>query len=154
MADVYLAHRGMVDVIIWWKGGGGGYPLISAIITPSRECQSHKSRVRQFWQIWVGRYYCIRHIFSESNFSRIGTSRHFREWLNSRLRRRAMDEEISIIHSFSEGKISDSALHMHCVLYYDYCAVHKSHSCVGIGGKYFCVLLNSWIAPDSWNLRK
>ena len=23
--------------------------------------------------------YCIRHIFCESNFSRIGTSRHFRE---------------------------------------------------------------------------
>ena len=31
--------------------------------------------------------YCIRYIFRESNFSRIGTSRHFREWLNSRSRR-------------------------------------------------------------------
>ena len=30
--------------------------------------------------------YCIRYIFRESNFSRIGTSRHFREWLNSRSR--------------------------------------------------------------------
>ena len=34
--------------------------------------------------------YCIRHIFRESNFSRIGTSRHFCEWLNSRSRRRAI----------------------------------------------------------------
>ena len=32
-------------------------------------------------------WYCIRYIFRESNFSRIGTSRHFREWLNSRSRR-------------------------------------------------------------------
>ena len=104
-----------------------------------------------------GTVYAI--IFRESNFSRIGTSRHFREWLNSRLRRRAMDEEISIIHSFSEGKISDPALRMHCVLYYYYyCAVHKSHSCVGIGGKsggkYFCVLLNPRIAPGSTRLAK
>ena len=30
--------------------------------------------------------YCIRYIFRESNFSRIGTSRHFRECLNSRSR--------------------------------------------------------------------
>ena len=60
--------------------------------------------------------YCIRHIFRESNFSRIGTLRHFREWLNSRSRRA-----------------------MYCV--------HKSHSCVGIGGKYFRVLINSRIAP-------
>ena len=42
--------------------------------------------------IWIsGTYklatnYCIRYIFRESNFSRIGTSRHFREWLNSRSR--------------------------------------------------------------------
>ena len=43
--------------------------------------------------------YCIRHIFRESNFSRIRTSRHFREWLNSRSRRRAMDKEISTYHS-------------------------------------------------------
>ena len=44
--------------------------------------------------------YCIRHIFCESNFSRIGTSRHFREWLNSRSRR-AMDAEISTYHSLT-----------------------------------------------------
>ena len=31
--------------------------------------------------------YCIRYIFRESDFSRIGTSRHFHEWLNSRSRR-------------------------------------------------------------------
>ena len=67
--------------------------------------------------------YCIRHIFRESNFSRIGNLRHFREWLNSRSRRA-----------------------MYCV--------HKSHSCVGIGGKYFRVLINSRIAPDSQNSRK
>ena len=42
--------------------------------------------------------YCIRHIFRESNFSRIGTSRHFREWLISQSRR-AMDAEISTHHS-------------------------------------------------------
>ena len=46
--------------------------------------------------------YCIHHIFCESNFLRIGTSRLFREWVNSRLRRRAMDREISIIHSFAQ----------------------------------------------------
>ena len=32
--------------------------------------------------------------------------------------------------------------------------VHKSHSCVRIGGKYFHVLLNSRLAPDSQNSRK
>ena len=37
-----------------------------------------------------------------------------------------MDGEISIIHSFSEGKISDPALHVHCVLY----CVLQSHSCL------------------------
>ena len=57
--------------------------------------------------------YCIRYIFRESNFSRIGTSRHFREWLNSRSRR-AMDGKISIIHSFSEGKISDPVFKQKC----------------------------------------
>ena len=67
--------------------------------------------------------YCIRHIFRESNFSRIGTLRHFREWLNSRSRR---------------------------AMY----SIHKSHSCVGIGGKYLRVLINSRIAPDSRNSRK
>ena len=46
--------------------------------------------------------YCIHHIFQESNFSRIGTSRHFCEWLNLRSRR-AMDREISIIHSFARA---------------------------------------------------
>ena len=83
------------------------------------------------WQLWTcssdfkkwKQCYCIRHIFRESNFSRIGTLRHFREWLNSRSRRA-----------------------MYCV--------HKSHSCVGIGGKYFRVLINSRIAPDSRNSRK
>ena len=34
--------------------------------------------------------YCICHIFRESNFSRIGTSRYFREGLNSRSRKRAI----------------------------------------------------------------
>ena len=37
--------------------------------------------------------YCILYtpyIFHESNFLRIGTSRHFRKWLNSRSRRRAI----------------------------------------------------------------
>ena len=65
-------------------------------------------------------YYSIRHIFRESNFLRIRTSRHFREFNHSRSRRRAMEAEISsllIIHSFSEGKISDPALDVHCVLY-------------------------------------
>ena len=61
--------------------------------------------------------YCIRHIFRESNFSRIGTSRHFREWLNSRSRRRAMDGGISIIHSFSELKANLASLPCTCTMY-------------------------------------
>ena len=39
--------------------------------------------------------YCIRHIFRESNFSRIRTLRHFREWLNLRSKR-AMNGEVSL----------------------------------------------------------
>ena len=40
--------------------------------------------------------YCIRHIiFCDSNFSRLRTLRHFREWLNSRSKR-AMNGEVSI----------------------------------------------------------
>ena len=51
--------------------------------------------------------YCIRHIFRESNFSRIGTSRHFREWFNSRWRRRAMDanQYLSFTH-FQKAKVT------------------------------------------------
>ena len=66
--------------------------------------------------------YCIRHIFRESNFSRIRTSRHFCEWLNSRSKR-AMNGEVSIKLELS------CALHVQCVC--------KLHSCVGIRGKYF-----------------
>ena len=77
--------------------------------------------------------YCISHIFRESNFSQIGTSRHFREWLNLRSRRRAMDGEISIIHSFARALCT---VLLHVVLRTQV-TFPGSHSCVGIGGKFF-----------------
>ena len=72
--------------------------------------------------------------FASLIFSRIGTSRHFREWLNSRLRRRANMDGGRRNHCYS--------LICTCTVY---CAtvvlwIHKSHSCVGIGligGKLF-----------------
>ena len=77
--------------------------------------------------------YCIRHIFRESNFSQIGTSRRFHEWLNSRSRRRAKDGEISIIHSFARALCTVLLVLL----------VHKSHSCVGNSGSkvnFVCVV--------------
>ena len=61
-----------------------------------------KGTSRQF--LWFHFKYCIRHIFCESNFLQIRTSRHFREWLNLRSRRRAMDAEISTYHSLIFSK--------------------------------------------------
>ena len=60
-----------------------------------------------------------------------------------------MNGEITviIIHSFSECKISDPALPCTVVLHMRVAC--KSHLCVGIGGKYVCVMLHSRIAPNS-----
>ena len=63
--------------------------------------------------------------FRESNFSRIGASRHFREWLNSRSRRRAI---------MDGGRRNSFARALCTVLLV--LRIHKSHSCVGIGGKF------------------
>ena len=48
--------------------------------------------------------------FASPNFSRIGTSRHFREWVNSRSRRRAMDgSEVNLFSRVVEfAKSTDS----------------------------------------------
>ena len=64
-----------------------------------------------------------------------------------------MDREISIIHSFLEVKISDPALHVHCVLLVlrtQVAFMRRDGSEVNI----FVRLLNSRIAPDSRNSRK
>ena len=45
-----------------------------------------------------------------------------------------MEGEISIIHSFSEGKSSDPALQVHCIVY-----TSRIHASGRIGGKYFRV---------------
>ena len=68
-----------------------------------------------------------------------------------------MNGEISIIHSFSEGKISDATLHMYVlctVLLVLGTQVAFMRRAGRIGGKYLCVLLNSRIEPDSRNSRK
>ena len=78
-------------------------------------------------------YYCICHIFHESNFSRIGTSRHFREWLNSRSRRRAMDGEFTYLHFARALCTVQSVL----LVLHTQVAFLGLHSCVGIGGKFF-----------------
>ena len=74
--------------------------------------------------------YCIRHIFRESNFSQIWTSRRDRGG-----------------QQWTEKLVLFTNLHMHCVLYTTSIAytsrIHASGSEVNI----FCVLLNSWIAP-------
>ena len=105
----------------------------------------------------LGKQYCIRHIFREFNFSRIGTSRHFREQLNSRSRKRAMDGEIIIIYSYYFQKAKLAIMTCTCNVYCTtmYIAyTSRIHASGQIGGKYFCVLLNSQISSDSWNSRK
>ena len=74
--------------------------------------------------------YYIRHIFCESNFSRIGTARHFREWLNLRSRRRA-------IMDGGQRNQYHSLICM-CTVYCTTSIAHicKSHCCIGIGGKF------------------
>ena len=92
--------------------------------------------------------YCIRHIFCESNFSRIWTSRHFCEWLNSRSRRRAIMDR-------SEKSVSFTHLHMHCVLYYWYCVWYTS--CILASGSevnLFLRVVEFVNSTDSRNSRK
>ena len=61
------------------------------------------------------------------------------------------NQYLSFTH-FQKAKLA--ILPCTCTVYCTTSCVHKSHSCVGIGGKYFRVLSISRTAPDSRNSRK
>ena len=128
----------------WWLDSNS--PIMSSILFDSTMESCTKQNHNHYNQIITKssnfiHVYCIHHMFCESNFLRIGTSRHFREWLNSRLRRRSSNHGRR-----SEKSVSFTHLHVHCVLYYLVLRIHNSHSCVGtvgIGGKF--IFAYCWI---------
>ena len=89
--------------------------------------------IESLTKLWKYRMTTVyAHIFRESNFSRIRTLRHFREWLNSRSKS-AMNGEFSI------RLVVSCALHVHCVKKKCVCMLH---SCVGSEVNIFLRVVN------------